>query len=417
VRVTERLLIGAATSAWQVEGSLDGDGRGPSIWDSYPGAGEFGAVGCDSYRRWKDDVALLESLGLHAYRFSIAWPRVMPTGSGRVEPRGLDYYDRLVDALLGAGIVPMATLYHWDLPVALSETGGWASRDTAERFADYTSCVASRLGDRVAWWATINEPFCTAYLGYATAQSAPGRKDYAEARAASHHQLLAHGLAVPRLRSLAPASKVGIVINPIPCEFHDESQREAAERFDRSVNRWFLDPLVGRDYPTDQFWGGQPPVENDDLKIISAPIDYLGVNYYTPYDMGAPAPGGATSSTSEEAARSDIGWAVRPDTLLSLLRRLHRDYGFPELVITECGAAYADDIAQLDFHRQHVAAAEAARAEGVPVSGYFAWSLLESVEWGSGFSARFGICTRDREPRPAARWLSEVARGMATSLR
>jgi beta-glucosidase len=419
----EGFLWGVATSAFQIEGGHDEDGRGESIWDrlaATPGRiadGSDGRVACDHYHRWPEDLALLSQLGVGAYRFSVAWPRVMPHGRGAVNQRGLDFYDRLVDALLERSIQPMATLYHWDLPQPLQDRGGWASRDTAKAFVDYADAVSMRLGDRVRHWVTHNEPWCIATLGHEQGEHAPGHRDPPEALRAAHHVLLSHGWALPVLRRNAPAAEVGIVLNLVPPEpaSPSEADREATRWFDGFFNRWYLDPIFRGAYPEDAVQDrvrrGHLPagplsfVEPGDLAAIARPIDFLGVNYYNravvrseavPEVENAPR----TIPLPPAGELTDMGWEVHPAGLQAILRRLHQEYRAPRIYVTENGAAYADgpdaagridDARRVAYLRGHLAACAAALEEGVPLAGYFYWSLLDNFEWAHGYTKRFGL--------------------------
>ena len=419
---------GVATSAYQIEGSITADGRGPSIWDTFsatPGAvkdASTGAVACDHYRRFPEDVALMRTLGVDAYRFSVAWPRIVPTGRGRVEPRGLDFYDRLVDALLAAGITPYVTLFHWDLPQALQDVGGWPARATAEAFVPYVDAVTRRLGDRVTNWITHNEPWCASMLGYFIGEHAPGHRDGAAALAAAHHLLLSHGLAVPVIRANSPRAQVGITLNLTPAEAATPAYADAARRFDGWFNRWFLDPVFGRGYPADVVAdrradghlpaGPIPWLRPGDLEIIAAPLDFLGVNYYTRERFGG----------GDEKPRTDIGWEVDPEGLEQLLARIHETWRPGRILITENGAAYHDapdasgrihDRRRVDYLAGHLAAVARAIDLGVPVRGYFAWSLLDNFEWAWGYGQRFGLvwvdyATQARVLKDSAHFYREV---------
>ncbi len=407
-------LWGAATASYQIEGAAAEDGRLPSIWDTFsriPGAvenGDNGDVACDHYHRWREDIGLMRRLGLNAYRFSVAWPRVLPTGSGAVNAPGLAFYDRLVDGLLEAGIRPFVTLYHWDLPQALEDLGGWPERDTAHRFAEYAAVVAGALGDRVTDWTTLNEPLCSAWIGHLDGQMAPGKKDLTAAVRASHHLQLAHGLGVAAIRANAsrPAS-IGIVNNLSPCEpaSDGDADRAAAVRMDGHVNRWWLDPIHGRGYPADmvEVYGTEPPVRDGDLETIAAPLDYLGLNYYfrqvVADDPGGPAPH-ARQVPVPGATTTAMGWEVHPAGLERLLLRLTDDYKAPTIYVTESGSAFADEVRtdgsvedpERTAHLEsHVAACASAARRGAPVRGYFAWSLLDNFEWAYGYDKRFGL--------------------------
>jgi beta-glucosidase len=433
----EDFTWGVATSSYQIEGSTDADGAGPSIWSTFcaePGRivdGSDGAVACDHYRRWQADLDLIKDLGVGAYRFSLSWPRILPEGRGRVEQRGLDFYDRLVDGLLERGIEPWATLYHWDLPQALQDAGGWPERAVAHAFADYADVVTARLGDRVRAWATLNEPWCSAFLGYESGEHAPGLRSRRRHVQASHNLLLAHGLALPRMRRNAPGSLHGIVLNLNPAypASADPADVEAARRFDGFFNRWYLDPVLRGSYPDDvweEYGQHGPRVEPGDLEIIGAPIDFLGVNYYS-RTVVADAPGApwpATRDVGLPVPRTAMGWEVRPQALTELLLRLRREYRLPPVHITENGAAYDDveedgvvsDPERADYLRAHVAAVADAAAAGVPVAGYFAWSLLDNFEWAQGYTRRFGLVHVDfanqrRSLKGSARWYQRFLAG------
>jgi len=406
-------VLGAATSAYQIEGGVREGGRGESIWDRFshtPGKtyrGHTGDVACDHYHRWREDVDLMARLGLRAYRLSVAWPRILPQGHGPVNEVGLDFYDRLVDALLERGITPFVTLYHWDLPQPLQDAGGWPERSVADRFADYAAVVARRLGDRVQHWITLNEPWVFAFLGYGTGVHAPGLTDWKAALQAAHHALLAHGKAADALRAAASApSQVGITLNlnPVDPVGDRPADREAAHRFDGYCNRWFLDPLFHSRYPPDMlaWWADRAPVmESDDLSGLPERLDFLGVNYYTRAVVGAgPEPPVRVATYRPEGRYTEMGWEVYPDGLYRLLTRLRRDYDLPDLYITENGAAFPDtlqpggvveDPLRVEYLRDHLEAARRAIRAGVPLRGYFAWSLLDNFEWAYGYGKRFGL--------------------------
>ncbi|MER6754107.1 GH1 family beta-glucosidase [Micromonospora echinofusca] len=424
---------GVSTSAYQIEGGVDEDGRGASIWDTFahtPGRiadGSTGDVACDHYHRHAEDVALLAGLGVSAYRFSIAWPRVRPTGDGPVDPRGLDFYDRLVDDLLAHGVDPVATLFHWDLPQALEDAGGWLNRDTAHRFAEYADATAARLGDRVKLWITLNEPFIHMSLGHGTGEHAPGRTLLFDAFPVAHHQLLAHGLAVAALRART-ASPVAIANNYTPVRPAGDAaaDRAAAAAYEALHNRLFTDPLFGRGYPAELGFD-TAVVRAGDLDAIAAPIDVLGVNYYNPTGVRAPQEGSPLPFEFvplDGYPRTAFDWPVAPDGLRELLGWLHRTYAddLPPIQITESGCAYDDvpdadgrvhDPQRIAYLDGHLRAVRAAMAEGVDVTGYFVWSLLDNWEWAEGFTKRFGLVhvdfdTQLRTPKSSYAWLRDL---------
>ena len=426
-RFPSGFVWGAATSSFQIEGGRAG--REESIWDRFctiPGAildGSNGDVACGHHEHAGTDVRLMREMHLGAYRFSISWPRVIPDGRGPVAPAGLDFYDRLVDQLLGAGIEPYATLYHWDLPQTLEDEGGWPERSTAYHFAEYADAVAAALGDRVKHWATLNEPYCSSHFGYTTGIMAPGRASVEEGFAAAHHLLLGHGLAIERLRARVPDGELGIVINfgpqhPASTDVADVAEASAK---DALFNRWFVEPIAGQGYPIDATgdvrWSGAE-IHDGDLDIIATPIDVLGVNYYTRSRIDA---GG-----KEVAAAGPVtamGWEIYPEGLAETLRWLHTSFRFPCYLITENGAAmddrpdasgYVDDQDRIDFIRQHLAVVHQLIGEGIPVEGYFAWSLMDNFEWAWGYTQRFGLIrvdydTLERTPKASAAWYAGVA--------
>ncbi|WP_432847591.1 GH1 family beta-glucosidase [Amycolatopsis sp. CA-161197] len=441
---------GAATAAFQIEGSTTVDGREPSVWDTFatrPGAirgGDTGEPAADHYRRAGEDVELMRSLGLGAYRFSLAWPRIRPGGVPNV--RGIAFYDRLVDSLLAAGIEPWATLYHWDLPQRLEDLGGWTSRDTAYRFAEYAETIVSVLGDRVASWSTLNEPWCAAMLGYAKGIHAPGRVSAAAAAAATHHLLLGHGLAMDVLRRDAPRVPAGITLNlyPVTADSAAPEDAEAARRIDGQQNRLFLDPVLRGGYPADVVadlapFGFADVVREGDEAVIAAPVDWLGVNYYRGYRIAGAPRSGSSPAGSEWLGAADVhfvpdpaapltdsGWEVQPAGLTASLVQVHRDYRPVPLYVTENGASYPDElhngeIADTDrvaFLDAHLRAAHDALAQGVDLRGYFYWSLLDNFEWAEGYAKRFGLvhvdyATQRRTPKRSAQWYSEVIAGGA----
>jgi beta-glucosidase len=425
--------FGAATSAFQVEGAVHEDGRGLSWWDRFahtPGRirdGSNADIACDHYHRWADDLDLARALGHDAYRFSIAWPRVLPEGRGRLNPKGLDFYERLVDGCLARRLAPYATLYHWDLPLALE--GGWQLRDTAKAFADYAAAVATRLADRVASWATLNEPRCAAFVGHLEGRHAPGQQSLPMALAAAHHLLLAHGLAVPALRA-AGAKEVGVVLDLKPYHPATPQDTAAAVRGDGVFNRWFLDAVFKARYPADvlEAWrDAMPPMQAGDLACIAAPIDVLGINYYTrarvahafelpfPSLREVPLPG---------VHQSTMGWEDWPDGLEETLLRVQQDYAPASIYIAENGCAEPDvvqegrvhDPARTRYFAGHLQACARALAAGVPLKAYLAWSLLDNFEWGRGYAQRFGLVHVDyasqrRTPKDSALRLREWLHG------
>jgi beta-glucosidase len=405
---------GVATSAYQIEGAVDAAGRRPSIWDTFcrvPGAidnADIGDMACDHYHRWAEDIALMRRLGVDAYRFSVAWPRIQPEGTGRPNPEGIAFYDRLVDGLLAAGIRPFVTLYHWDLPQALQDKGGWPERATAEAFAEYAGIVAGALGDRVGDWSTINEPLCVAWIGHLEGRMAPGDRDLGRAVAASHHALLGHGLATQAVRAEAskPAS-IGIVLNLSPIEPATDRPEDvaAASRMDGHVNRWWLDPVYGRGYPADmvQTYGIAPPVRDGDLAHIATPTDFFGMNYYFRQlvvdDPDGPAPH-ARQVSVPGAKETAMAWEMYAPGLEQLLVRVSEEYAPERIFVTESGSAWPDVVAsngeiedkeRTDYLERHLEACAIAIAKGVPVEGYFVWSLLDNFEWAYGFDKRFGL--------------------------
>ncbi|MCS6770924.1 MAG: GH1 family beta-glucosidase [Kiritimatiellae bacterium] len=436
---------GVATSAYQIEGAVREDGRGESIWDRFcrvPGAverGDSGDVACDHYHRYAEDIALMAELDVNAYRFSIAWPRIFPEGRGREEPRGIAFYDRLVDALLEQGIQPFVTLYHWDLPQALEDEGGWRNRHIVDDFARYVDRVSRALGDRVKYWTTHNEPWCIATLGYSNGIHAPGVRDPAAALAAAHHLLLSHGRAVPILRANVPGAKVGIVLNQlwvIPASARAEDA-EAARALDGDFNRWYLDPLFRRAYPEDRVAayrrdgrlpaGPLPFVHAGDFEEISRPIDFLGVNYYTCARVAAGDAPGEIRSLPPEGEPTEMGWEVYPQGLYETLMRITRDYAPTSMLVTENGASYGDgpdenrrvkDQRRIDYLASHIDACERAKRDGAPLDGYFVWSLLDNFEWQCGYRQRFGIVwvdwsTLQRIPKDSAFWYRDrIRRGL-----
>jgi beta-glucosidase len=437
---------GTATAAYQIEGAVAEDGRLPSIWDTFshtPGVilgGDTGDIACDHYHRTAADVALMAELGLPAYRFSISWPRIVPTGGGAVNRAGLDFYSRLVDQLLAADIEPAITLYHWDLPQPLEDAGGWTNRDTANRFAEYADVVGRALGDRVGTFITLNEPWCSAFLGYSSGEHAPGRTDNTAALTAAHHLNLAHGLGASALRTVLPATgKVMLTVNPAVARPASDSaaDRDAARHVDAVANRIFLDPVFRSRYPQDLLDGLRHLtdwsfIRDGDARLIGVPIDALGVNYYTPALVAAGPPNGPGEApfpgtdrahyVPQEGPFTAMDWRIEPAAMTELLLRLHRDYPDVPLVITENGAAYDDtvspdgqvhDVDRTAYLRAHLGAVHDAIKAGVDVRGYYVWSLMDNFEWAWGFSQRFGIVhvdfeTQQRTIKDSGHWYRSV---------
>jgi beta-glucosidase len=443
---------GVSTAAYQIEGAATEDGRAPSIWDTYsatPGrviGGDTGDVACDHYHRMPADVALMVKLGIQSYRFSTSWSRVQPGGRGPLNPAGVDFYRRLVDELLANGIDPWLTLYHWDLPQDLEDAGGWPHRDTAYRFADYAAAMHDALGDRVGAWTTLNEPWCSAFLGYGSGEHAPGRTDRTDALAASHHLLLGHGLALEAMRARAvnPAARFGISLNlyAVSPAAPSAGDLDAVRRIDGLMNRWFLDAtLLGR-YPADvvddlRGVSDLGFVRDGDAKTIAAPMDFLGINYYTRHVVGAPAHGGPEAPIVSTWPGSEnvrfvkrglpvtaMNWEIDAPGLLETLRRVRRDYPEIPLYVTENGAAFddaidpdgrVDDPERIRYLDEHLHACHQAIASGVPLRGYFAWSLMDNFEWAWGYSKRFGMIyvdypTQQRIIKSSAAWYATVVR-------
>ena len=446
-RFPEGFLWGAGTSAYQIEGAVDEDGRGPSIWDVFthtPGTvrgGETGDIACNSYHRVTDDVALLSELGVGAYRFSIAWSRVLPAGRGPVNQAGLDHYRSLVDALREQGIVPVATIYHWELPQALEDEGGWASRDTAELLAQYAAVLAEALGDGVGMWTTVNEPQQSINQGYRVGSHAPGHRDMGLAAAATHHLLLGHGLALQALRAALPATvPVGIALDPHPYRALGDEAEAVAAQLDADHNRICMDPVLHGSYPAEANPELLPPdalIRDGDLAAIGAPVDYVGVNYYRPHYVRAgdwtdlrlgesPVPDhpGFVEYLPPERPQTVMGWLVEPDGLYEILTRLHRETRGLPLYITENGCAAEDyvnpdgeinDTERVDYIHGHLDATLRAIEDGVDVAGYFHWSLLDNFEWAWGYRRRFGLFYVDygsqrRLPKRSAVFYGGIAR-------
>jgi beta-glucosidase len=448
VRFPEGFLWGTATASYQVEGAVDEDGRGRSIWDTFshtPGKvyrGDTGDIACDQYHRIEEDLDIMASLGLKAYRFSVAWPRIQPEGSGPANQKGLDYYRKLVDGLRQRSIEPMLTLYHWDLPQALEDRGGWTSRETSERFAEYAGVVYEALADSVSFWITLNEPWVSAWLGYGIGVHAPGHEDVSKALSATHHLLLGHGLALETMRSAGhEGNQLGITLNlsAVRPASEDAADAEAARRVDGNANRLYLDPLFRGSYPEDMLEHYRAEsdfdfVRDGDLERISAPIDFFGVNYYFRHTV---VDGGQRSELATAMRFSDLnattvlpegvettamGWPVEADGLTELLVRLHEEYVDVPIYVTENGRAVYDyvdpegeveDEERVSYLDAHFRAAHDAMQQGVDLRGYMVWSLLDNFEWAEGYSKRFGIVfvdygTQQRTPKMSASWYRDV---------
>jgi len=449
-------IWGASTAAYQIEGAASIDGKGPSVWDTFshtPGkvcGGDTGDIACDSYHRYREDVALMSSLGLTSYRFSISWPRVQPGGRGPVNAQGLDYYRRLLDELAEHGIAATATLYHWDLPQELQDEGGWAVRSTAERFAEYAALTAAALGDRVTRWITLNEPQVVSNNGYRTGDHAPGLRDADAAAAATHHLLLGHGLATQALRSLGVA-EVGISLDVHPVRVLDGGSSEALEQgrliTDAAANGIYLEPVLHGRYPEHAPAALLPPsslIADGDLETISQPLDFLGVNYYSPIFLrGGDASDlrryenparcqvpGVVEYLPEDLERTNMGWLVDASGLHQILVDISRQAPGVALYVTENGRAAEDyvnpqgevnDVERIRYLHTHLEAAARAIKDGANLAGYFVWSLLDNFEWGWGYSKRFGIIfvdfgTQRRIPKASARFYSNVVRTNAIPL-
>ena len=421
-------IWGVATSSYQIEGAANEDGRGQSIWDTFckvPGkVANFdnGDIACDHYHRFKEDLDLMKWMGVKAYRFSVAWPRVIPDGVGRVNEMGLDFYDRLVDSLLEREIVPWLTMYHWDLPEALQLRGGWNNREVVEWFGEYGEVLTSRFGDRVKNWMTLNEPLCSAWLGHLYGDMAPGIKDLQTALNVSHNLLMSHGLACQVIRSNVSEANVGIVINVTPAVPATDSQEDsnAAQLADGFDNRWFLDPVFGRTYPADVIDAleASPEIHSGDMELIAQDLDFLGVNFYFRQTVAAdqnskPLP--IRSVNLENVKRTAMNWEVHPQAFEEILLRISKEYSPKAIYITENGSAWNDEVVndeiiddeRIDYLARHLDAMKSARSQGAPILGYFAWSFLDNFEWAYGYEKRFGLIyvdykTQIRTPKKSA---------------
>ncbi len=440
LRFPENFLWGVSTSAYQIEGAWNEDGKGESVWDAFAHRphttrnGENGDIACDHYHRMPEDVALLKTLNIPAYHFSISWTRVLPGGIGAVNEKGLDFYDRLVDELLAAGITPMAVLHHWDSPQVLQELGGWANRTSVDWFAEFAQVMFARLGDRVPLWATINEPWVIAFLGYGVGIFAPGVCDYTKAYQTLHHLLLAHAAAVQIFRQENHTGEIGIILNPdhfVPATNRTEDVAACQRAYDENVGM-FLRPLVFGEYPA-QFmdWLGvhRPVIFPDDLSKIKGSFDFLGVNYYRTASVAHAVNGGLLKADIHSIAepgwgRTEMDWGIAPTGLAAVLRDWQENYGNPKMFVTENGAAFFDapdalgavnDPARINFLRAHIEATHAAIRAGANVHGYFAWSFLDNFEWAEGYRPRFGLvyvdyATQKRIPKASAHWFSRIIR-------
>lgn len=437
LKFPENFLWGVATASYQIEGAVNEDGRGESIWDVFshtPGKtlnGDTGDVACDHYHRWREDVALMKSLGYKAYRFSLAWPRILPDGRGKINQPGLDFYSRLVDALLEAGIQPLVTLYHWDLPAALENA--WLNRSVVDAFAEYSGVVSRHLGDRVKTWFTINEPWCASHLSYTIGEHAPGMQDRSMSILAAHHLLMAHGVAVKEIRAAVPGAKVGIVLNMSPVYNDPDSpvSQQMIQHVDGEVNRWFIDPLYGRGYPTDMLddyvrMGALESTQPDfikpgDIDLIAQETDLLGINYYTPHLISADTDE-VLAEKRADVPKTEMGWELYPQGLFEILERVWREYQPKQMMVTENGASYGDgpdqagkvhDQRRIDYLHSHIQAVWQAIQAGIPLTAYLQWSFLDNFEWARGYSQRFGIIyvdyeTQKRYIKDSAYWYSDV---------
>ena len=442
IKFPENFIWGAATASYQIEGAWDAHGKGESIWDRFshtPGKverGDTGDVANDHYHLWRKDIGIMKKLGLQAYRFSTAWPRILPKGRGRVNQKGLDFYSKLVDGLLAANITPFVTLYHWDLPQALEEEGGWTVRSTAEAFVEYTEAISKTLGDRVKNWITLNEPACSAWLGYDSGEHAPGLTDLSRAIPASHHLLLAHGWAVPVIRRNSPNAEVGITLNSnwsVPAS-NSAMDLDAVRQGDGKWVRWFSDPVYGRGYPADvaadfERQDALPNmnfIHSGDMRAISAPMDFLGINYYNRGVVRVNDPKNdpqkVFSSPKTPENWTEMDWENYPDGLANVLSRYYFHYQPLKMYVTENGASYStpptaegnvpDELRTL-YYRTHIAASYRALQAGVPLAGYFAWSLMDNFEWAKGYAQRFGIVwvdfnTQERIIKDSGKWYKGV---------
>ena len=424
-------LWGAASAAYQVEGAWNEDGKGESIWDRFshtPGKindGNTADIACDHYHRYEEDIALMREIGLKAYRFSTSWSRVLPTGRGRINPKGLDFYDRLVDRLCAANIEPLLTLYHWDLPQALQDEGGWDNRNTAHAFADYTALMVKRLGDRVNYWTTFNEPSVITFIGFLTGEHAPGFKDQRMAYQVAHHLMLAHGLGMQTIRTIKPDAKAGIVLNLWMSEPASDSAEDlaAANKFWDENETLFLDPLFKGHYPPavyDMVGKNMPKIQDGDLALIAQKMDYVGINYYSRNVLTAKG----KVEKIEGSEYTEMGWEVCAPALRRMLVKINSEYNLPPIIITENGVAFKDevsadgkvhDLRRIEYLKEHFIQTRLAMLDGVDVRGYMVWALMDNFEWGHGFSKRFGLAytdytTQKRIVKDSGEWYADVIR-------
>ena len=429
-----KFVWGVATSSFQIEGAAHEDGRGPSIWDTFcrvPGKvanGDTGEIACDHYHRYNEDLDLMKWMGVDAYRFSVAWSRVIPNGVGPINQAGLDFYDRLIDGALERGIQPWITMYHWDLPQALQDRGGWNNREVVKWFEEYANVLTNEFGDRVKHWMTLNEPLCSAWIGHLYGDMAPGITDLQTALNASHHLLMSHGIASQVTRTNVKDSKVGIVINVTPAvpATDSDDDRRASKLADGFDNRWFLNPVFGQPYPADviEVLGKSPQIETGDMSLINQPMDFLGVNFYfrqtiASNPQGSPLP--IKNIRRENVKRTAMDWEVHAPAFEEILTRIHRDYKPKEIYITENGSAWDDEITsgeindeeRISYIQSHLDAMFAAQKQGAPIRGYFAWSFMDNFEWAYGYDKRFGLVyvdykTQKRTPKKSALYYREL---------
>ena len=429
-----KFVWGVATSSFQIEGAAHEDGRGPSIWDTFcrvPGKvanGDTGEIACDHYHRYNEDLDLMKWMGVDAYRFSVAWSRIIPNGVGPINQAGLDFYDRLIDGALERGIQPWITMYHWDLPQALQDRGGWNNREVVKWFEEYANVLTNEFGDRVKHWMTLNEPLCSAWIGHLYGDMAPGITDLQTALNASHHLLMSHGIASQVTRTNVKDSKVGIVINVTPAvpATDSDDDRRASKLADGFDNRWFLNPVFGQPYPADviEVLGKSPQIETGDMSLINQPMDFLGVNFYfrqtiASNPQGSPLP--IKNIRRENVKRTAMDWEVHAPAFEEILTRIHRDYKPKEIYITENGSAWDDEITsgeindeeRISYMQSHLDAMFAAQKQGAPIRGYFAWSFMDNFEWAYGYDKRFGLVyvdykTQKRTPKKSALYYREL---------